>query len=60
MTAFSVFKAISNNSQGKGLDLRHSLFLRVAVDHYSGEIRYLGDPAPINFLLKFNAVGDHL
>ena len=52
--AFAVIEAIGNDSQGKGLNFRKSLFTGLPVCHDPRQIGHLGNPAAIIFTLKFN------
>jgi len=48
---FAIFEPISQDPQGKLLDPRYGLFMRVAVDHNARQIGDLGDPPTIVLLL---------
>jgi hypothetical protein len=52
--AFAMIETIGNDSQGKGLNFRESLFPGLPICHDPRQVGYLGNPATIIFTLKFN------
>ncbi len=49
-----MFKSLSNDAEGQGLNLRPDFIDRGAVSHNAGQLKDFRDPATVTFLLYFD------
>lgn len=54
MTSLVVLKAVSDDTQGKGLNVGDGLILGRTVGQYARELDHLGDPTPVGLVLQFD------
>jgi len=52
---FSVFKAIGKNAKCHGFNFGEGSLTCLGINHAARQIRYLGDPAAIVFVINFDS-----